>query len=84
MKILHRDLKCANVFLYGDGAYKLGKNHKLMDLDGFPFRFLTIFWIFLIRWLERLESCKERVGLYLNWYSLLRVAWGLERSTLWY
>jgi NIMA (never in mitosis gene a)-related kinase len=24
MKILHRDLKCANVFLYGDGAYKLG------------------------------------------------------------
>jgi len=30
MKILHRDLKCANVFLYADGAYKLGKpkRHK--------------------------------------------------------
>jgi len=79
MKILHRDLKCANVFLYADGAYKLGKQkekitslHKLID-----------FWYFQ-RWYERIESSQERFSLHINRHSVLCIAWGLEGLTIWH
>ena len=85
MKILHRDLKCANVFLSADGIYKLGKKRAKQIGYLYSWTFIYNSYVFTYeRWHECVKGCQKRISLHLNWYTILCFPRGMERLTVWY